>query len=174
MGLLQLLTVGQSLSEMRDRPHRYKLRSGSLLVLARRDESPVRWPQMGGLDFDGLDVRLKQVVGEDMKTEATTGVTDGKVETPAFPRGRWSLWSGSARGEGDVAPARGSIQGELSLDNVKPLRNDLSDSDLELVAVTRKAPVTPVASVSVGAVLVPVVQSRSVWGRVRGWFKFGK
>ena len=53
-----------------------------------------------------------------------------------FPRGRWALNPFKSE---KPAP-RPAIQGELSLDKVKPVRNDLCDSDLELVAAARPQP----------------------------------
>ena len=69
-------------------------------------------------------------------------------------------------------PLPASVQGELRLDNVKPVRNDLSDSDLELVVATRREPVQApasspaVSSVQIESVEVPVVSGKSWWSRV--------
>jgi hypothetical protein len=51
-------------------------------------------------------------------------------------------------------PARGPVQGELSLDSIRVVRNDLSDTDFEVV--TRKPVATPVAmTVSPGPAAEP-------------------
>jgi len=80
-----------------------------------------------------------------------------------------------ARKVSSLKPARPSaarlaVQGELSLDRVKPVRNDLSDSDLELVAVTKRPEATP-AVVRIGSLDVPVVKTVPLLARVRGLFR---
>ena len=60
---------------------------------------------------------------------------------------------------------RTAVQGELSLDKVKPLRNDLSDTDLELATV--RPPEALPSVVKVGAMEIPVVKVAPVWQRVR-------
>ena len=55
----------------------------------------------------------------------------------AYPLGRWTLRVNPFKsGAKPVAPG---VQGELSLDKVKVVRNDLTDSDLELVAAVQAA-----------------------------------
>lgn len=54
------------------------------------------------------------------------------------------------------------VQGELSLEGVRVVRNDLSDSDLEIIRVA-PAPVVQPAAAPVGR-----DQSESAWGRVTG------
>ena len=57
------------------------------------------------------------------------------------------------------------VQGELSLDRIKVVRNDLSDADLEVIA--SKAPVsTALAGPGRGA-LEKTEGTQSAWGRVR-------
>ena len=62
---------------------------------------------------------------------------------PAFPSGRWTVFQKpffrTPKPEVSAAP----VQGELSLDTVTPVRNDLSDSDLEVVGTGRVEPVSP-------------------------------
>ena len=65
------------------------------------------------------------------------------------------------------------VQGELSLDSIKVVRNDLSDTDLEVVPARLSAPPRGVA---------PALQSPegagaggTAWGRLAGWvFRAGK
>ena len=60
----------------------------------------------------------------------------------AFPRGRWTLFrSGAAEAP---RPEHSVVQGELVLDTVKVVRNDLNEADLEVVPA-RKAPAAPAA-----------------------------
>ena len=54
----------------------------------------------------------------------------------AYPLGRWTLRVNPFKTA--PKPARTGVQGELSLEKVKVVRNDLSDSDLELVALNER------------------------------------
>ena len=86
-----------------------------------------------------------------------------------YPSGRWTVRNPFHRrtvGEKDPGP----VQGELSLDAIRPVRNDLSDSDLEIVPAKRPAakPVNAPAP-------APVVENRDafspaaspLWSRLR-------
>ena len=97
------------------------------------------------------------------------------VSKQAFPQGRWTIFRnpfGGVMTKPKVVQA--PVQGELSLDAVKPVRNDLSDSDLEVIRVSRPAPVEPVA---VTSVLTPPAASAEppepvgpVWDRLKTQF----
>ena len=115
MGLMRLLTVGRSWSEVKNEPHRYKLRTDGWPRFGY--EAPPAWKQ--------TTTSSKPRVETEMKTETMTANSD---VVQAFPRGRWTL---GAKPAPRARPA--AVQGELSLDRVKPVRNDLSDTDLELV-----------------------------------------
>ena len=144
--LMKLLRTTNTLSEAKDQPHRYKVRAGGLPTFGNPVEPAVK-------NFGG--VRPERA----------------KVE----PQARTV---GSARGDGWVkklnpfatqgAPvARAAVQGELSLDNVKPVRNDLSDTDLELVAAVRNPEVAP-ESVKIGSTEIPIVKAVPILQRLRG------
>lgn len=116
----------------------------------------------------------------------------GQPARPArrwFQGRRWSLFKNPFAGRGPARPVKAPVQCELSLDAVKPVRNDLSDSDLDVVAGSSKAaasiaPVDPVAPS--GTVRVPavgpgraqppaLVSSGPVWGRIKNqYFGTGK
>src|SRR5687767_2722514 len=70
-----------------------------------------------------------------MKTEtAQASEKPAKKSGPnAYPLGRWTLKANPFKSSTRPRPEP-VVQGELSLDKVKVIRNDLSDSDLELVA----------------------------------------
>jgi hypothetical protein len=56
------------------------------------------------------------------------------------------------------------VQGELSLDRIKVVRNDLSDADLEVVPA--KPPATPTASVPAPRAVEKAERAASAWERV--------
>ncbi len=146
MMLMKLLHTTNTLSEAKDQPHRYKVRAGGLPTFGNATEPAVR-------HFSGSSAeRAKAVpVPRPGRTAASAGWA--KKLNPFVKQG---------------APVeRTAVQGELSLDNVKPLRNDLSDTDLELVAAVQPLEATP-GVVKVGSMEIPVVKVVTVWQRLRG------
>jgi len=103
------------------------------------------------------------------------------VPPQAYPRGRWTVFRNPFVKRGKSVEPTPPVQGELLLDLVKPVRNDLSDSDLEVVAAT-KAPVVPQTVIDVESPLPSpssFIPSRSDpkpelaaadWARVRDQF----
>ena len=90
------------------------------------------------------------------KTEVAASENAPKV---SYPQGRWTLFKNPFHPKVISTTEKAPVQGELSLESVKPMRNDLHDSDLEIVAGT--APVKPAdAPVATG-------EAASVsWGRI--------
>jgi len=163
MALMNLLTLGRSLSEARERPHRYKVLNRALPTFGNPTAPGSRKFDVGS-PRPGGEVGQAEGRSEPMKSESATAVAEEGTERVAFPQGRWTLKVNPFKTE-KPAP-RAPVQGELSLDKVKPLRNDLSDCDLELVP--RKP--EPVA-VKAAAEEVPVVNAQPLWARVRGLFR---
>jgi len=99
-----------------------------------------------------------------MKTQT---VTEGNTEVrQAYPHGRWTLKANPFKSS--VAPAgRPTVQGELSLDKVKPLRNDLSDADLELMprkpALPAEQPAEPVRGGAAENLFGSPVEKKPSW-----------
>jgi hypothetical protein len=146
MMLMKLLRTTNMLSEAKDQPHRFKVREGALPKFGNAAEPAVK-------NFNGASE-------ERVKVEA--------VQRPAkaAPNRGWAQKLNPFATQGAPVP-RAAVQGELSLDNVKPVRNDLSDTDLELVAAVKQSEATP-DTVRIGSVEVPVVKAVTVWERVRG------
>ena len=173
MGLMQLLKMGQSLSEARDRPNHYKVRSGALPIfgvpggaeVGPKSDLEARPP---GEREDATD--KAGVVVQTMKATTATTV-ESKRAARALTGGRWALKVNPFRAT-RIAPVKESVQGELLLDKVKPVRNDLTDSDLELVAATKPA-ASAQSAVKIESEEVPVVKLNSMWARFRGLFHRG-
>lgn len=146
--LMKMLRTTNSLSEAKDQPHRYKVRTGGLPTFGNPTEPTVN-------NFGGASAAR------------------AKIHQPAAPekpvRDGWAKRLNPFATQGAPIP-RTPVQGELSLDRVKPVRNDLSDTDLELVATVKKPPATP-GMVRIGSVDVPVVKVAPFWERVRGLFQ---
>ncbi len=205
MGLMQLLTVGRSLDRISDEPSRYKMTQQTLLpkfgsvnateVRARglsETKNPVIAPAAAGkakaASATARNDRIKMnAVQQEMERKAAPVSAAPK---PAFPRGRWTLFRNPfAKAPKPEAVTRAPVQSELLLDAVKPVRNDLSDSDLELVEAARRSAEVkaqaPVAApnpapapvpVAVPQVAVdapeaePVAADGVVWNRIKNQF----
>ena len=91
----------------------------------------------------------------------------------AFPFGRWTLFKSPFNRVPAVTPMSksdaGPVQGELLLDAVKPVRNDLSDSDLEVVelAARKTGPTATCVAAPVSAASEPALPA---WRRVSAQF----
>jgi hypothetical protein len=161
MALMNLLTAGRSLSEARERPHRYKVRSGALPKFGNAGA-----PAAATRSSFAASERSENAVGSQPMNSNTVSVQ----KLPGMPvLGEWARKISLFKPARPTA-ARLAVQGELSLDRVKPVRNDLSDSDLELVAVTKRAQIAP-SVVKIESVDVPVVKAVPLLARVRGLFQ---
>ena len=153
MTLMKFLRATNVLSAAKDQPHRYKVRVDGLPTFGLAGEPVVKSGKNPG------GARLG-----DLESPAPVKLVERSRPTAA--RSGWVRKLNPFAPQGAPIP-RAVVQGELSLDKVKPVRNDLSDSDLELVAAVRK-PEPGAGAVKVESELVPVVQARALWQRVRG------
>ncbi len=200
MGLMKLLAVGRSIGRFGNDRSPFKMTQQSLLPKfgsVTAPEEPAR----------GSGERRNQVVAEAalpteplLSANAATGnktmnavraveieqpaqpiapVTLTPVaERPAFPRGRWTLFKNPFSKSGKAKPASAPVQTELLLASVKPVRNDLSDSDLEVVRVQPKPAAeaaerrtATVPAVVPGDTGAEVVQREPVaWDRIKNQF----
>lgn len=149
MSLMQLLAVGQSLRPIKDRPSRYRMRQQTLLPKFRPSPPPGQ-PSVGTEPGEPTSLPAPPKATADAAPHPQAGSsatpvpasgprpTAAAVPAQPYPAGRWSLqsWAPFKRA-GAAQPAKVPIQGELSLEAVRPVRNDLSDSDLEVVPAPR-------------------------------------
>jgi hypothetical protein len=140
MSLVRLLTAGKSLVGIQDSKSRY------------RSVDPRVMPKFGSEKKTNADVaresEIKPSVAKSNLESSKADVAATPVATARKARGSgWvSQWGSklSSLVSQKPKPAKSGIprlngvpvQGELSLDNIKVVRNDLSDADLEVV--TRK------------------------------------
>jgi hypothetical protein len=119
MSLIRFLRATRSLDGSHDKPNPYRL------------------PQENLLPKFGSPARGRTRAQEDQKAKplatAQTNATamEGKERTWMF----WRTWFAPKPKRAATAP----VQAELGLDEVKVVRNDLSDADLEIVAKKPKA-----------------------------------
>jgi hypothetical protein len=185
MGLMQLLTVGRSLGKIADEPSRYKMTQQSLLPRFGSVKAPEeRAPGVGWVGNNQVIAKtgLKQsspgyaAAANDRKNmnavqSKPQEVTVPKTATPrpAFPLGRWTLFKNPFSKAPKLKVAVAAVQAEMSLDMVKPVRNDLSDADLELVPSTKHQP-EKVTAVMTQLKPVQVAPEGAAWGRIKTQF----
>lgn len=130
---IELLTVGNSLRETKDHPHRYKLTERNLLPkFGAKQGAPA--PQM----------TVEEQTKKNMKTEMAEVAPPAPARSSVsgalgFPPGRWTFQRNPFATRAVTVAVRPAVQSELSLDAVKVVRNDLSDADLELVPLLKRA-----------------------------------
>lgn len=177
MSLLQLLTVNRSFRNVRDEPTPYKMSD----KVALPKFAPARRPILLAPVLEERMAAVAAVVTDSMfdsqavAAVAATSLADAPPRVsaaatpvtapapgsqiviaqaslrPSVPVGRWALMRNPFDSSPGPAARVGSAQGELSLDAVKPVRNDLSDADLEVVAVSLTAELRPHQIAGTGA-----------------------
>jgi len=90
-------------------------------------------------DLEAMEERETTNDAKVMKTDAGESSSSAKERSNAFLLARLTYKKNPFRSSARPAPRGEQLQGELSLDKVKVVRNDLSDSDLELVESGRPA-----------------------------------
>lgn len=173
MSLLRLLRSGKSLVDFRDSGSRYRMREKNLLPKFGSPKNPfIARPEAAnpapasatlaarraGLALTPAEVaaaRLKETMrlpviasGSEGKRVAPSGLAARAVQGIRRFAGRvGSIFRRSRSGALERVPLPAAnpspAQGELSLDNIKVVRNDLSDTDLEVVparSAVRKKP----------------------------------
>jgi hypothetical protein len=173
MSLLKLLTTGKSLVGLKDSESRYRMTNQRLLPKfgaknpfreadAGETVSTVTSPPMEEqLPASTSPAPEPATAGAPVAMQGSSllrlGTAKARNLANAALQNRWasqlkSLISRPARKPAKVAvvPAVSKLpmQGELSLDRIKVVRNDLSDADLEIVSAKPKARVAPRARVA--------------------------
>ena len=171
MSLMRLLAATRSIVNIRDRRSPYEMRRQNLLpkfgqppradakaegppaAVAELDEegnsgagtgvsaaSPQTQPQESN---ERSHMKTNSISGQNQE-EAPGSPTPESAVRAAFPHGLWTWFRSSATAL--LPPEQRAVQGDLALDTLKVVRNDLNEADLEVVAV-RKA----VAAAAAGA-----------------------
>jgi hypothetical protein len=169
MSLLRLLAVGESLTGIMGEVHRYELKPQGLPRFNSETRRPARTDAISlavpkRVSPDSMAISIKSVPGPDegviaktnlaaeLSTKATlsSGFSRMSVRKQSLElRKGWLLlllrFFGRGRREGN---SRRLVQGELSLEGVKVVRNDLNESDVELVRAPEVTERTEIASKS--------------------------
>ena len=181
MSLMRLLAATRSIVNVKDRLSPYEMRPQNLLPKFGHSESYARTAAVledEAAERESGDAPETQEEPLHMKTlEGETQVATQAEPTPApvvaqppvraaYPHGRWTFWK-QAQPQAPLPSGSGAVQGELALDLVKVVRNDLNDADLEVVSKPKppKPPADPAPSQQKPAGTGPL------WGRLSSrWF----
>jgi hypothetical protein len=101
-----------------------------------------------------------------VRSDLTAAAAAQSGTTQVFPNGRWSIFRNPFAKTPRPKPSMEPRQSELLLDSVKPVRNDLTDSDLEVVTVS-KPPAEPAAQENASHSGEPPEASGLAWGRIK-------
>ena len=146
MSLMQLLLAGRSLKAAKDRSGPYRLPQQNLL------------PRFGPTKPAGHEATPAPPQSADSLSQEPAREIKGTLRgtgpkpTPIGPAcpvekqrpSRWRFWFRKPfRPATPTGRHEGAIQGELMLDGVRVVRNDLCDADLELVPARQIEPAAP-------------------------------
>jgi hypothetical protein len=154
MSLLRLLTAGKSLVGVKEAEGRYRLTSQRLLPTFGSAKNP--FGNKATVTLAASDAPTASGPGSASAGDGIEPNTGKKQElraqgavrrTVTALLGKWAAKSGGMFARPNRQTARPAVpklskrpvQGELSLDRVQVVRNDLSDADLEVVPVKRSA-----------------------------------
>jgi len=185
MSLLRLLTAGRSLVGLNDAETRYRMTSQKLLPRFGPGKNPFCAPDRPVAPPTDACGKTEHGSASSREPAAMAGA---RVAAPVNARG-WSILSAlrlrtaALRGGWtwkltgllcrpgsqpvralNPRPAKLAVQGELSLDRIKVVRNDLSDTDLEVVRARPAAAPTQAASVPPAA--EKAAPGSTAWGRL--------
>ena len=143
MSWMQYLAVSRSFSSIENRPTRFRMRDEYLLPrFGGTQDSEESHESAAGPSESGQAEELKcaQVKGHAMQNKiAQRAPETPTTPQPANPGGRWRIWRNPFGHVSKAKAAETPVQTELRLDAVKVVRNDLTDSDLLLVAPPQRA-----------------------------------
>ncbi len=133
MSLMQLLTASKSVLNIKDEPSRYRMSQAKLL------------PKFGPVSKTELEKRAApNEEGPGKKDLMAKDTTENAGKRERF-MSRWIKMANPFARRAAAGPPKAPIQSELHLDAVKPVRNDLHETDLMVV---RRQPAEKTAAAS--------------------------
>jgi hypothetical protein len=193
MSLGKLLTTGKSLVGLHDSASRYQLRKGALPkfessknpFLSKSQNEPAL-PKLTPAEIAAANLkktqRLPVMPQVEAQTETATSMEMDSQPASTEPEGVPSVVGGwlqklnpmvwlenNKPAEAKLAlpsPGKMPVQGELSLDNIKVMRNDLSETDVEIVPGKVRPTNIPSASAGAAAAVMAVPElpsARKAW-----------
>lgn len=138
MSWMQYLAVSRSFSSIENRPTRFRMRDEYLLPRfgGTQDNEESEEAATGTCEPRRAEQPIRpEAKGSAMQnTIAETENTAPATPQAAYPGGRWRIWRNPFGHTVPAKPAAAPVQTEMRLDAVKVVRNDLTDTDLLLIA----------------------------------------
>ena len=170
MRLMRFLAVGKSLGGVTTEPSRYRMNAQGLLPkFGREGTRPAPAPVPAAPAVTTPPAATKSFSGTTMSKHSIAVQSESQRSGGAKFFGPWTRLKNRFTSKKGAARVAGPpVQAELALDMVRPVRNDLSDSDLEIVPAFRPKAHAPVQSI----LPEPTVKQSDpgtnlLWGRVR-------
>lgn len=179
MSLMQLLTTGRSLVGQDNSSHRYQMTNHKLLPKFGSKRNPFV-AGMSGAGGSGTVPVPTPAKPKKEKALPPSIFSKGAMSRPWTAR--LASWLGGLKGrlrrspEGTrrIQPTPGAatrptavVQGELLLEGIKVVRNDLSETDLEIVTAKPAAPANAAAANPMAAAPVAPAGAEGAWDRIR-------
>jgi len=180
MGLSKLLAVSRSLRSVTEEPSRYKMTQQNLLpsfggakaAEARAVEvvppAGEATPKPGKADLAKEAKAASETMGaaqSEPKSAKVAAFLEATKKLRPFGGGSWfknPFARTTAR-----KPARVPVQAELSLDSVRPVRNELNDPEVELGRPPRCAPEPESPTTPAVVPAAPVAATGGLWQRLK-------
>jgi hypothetical protein len=188
MGLMQLLTVGKTIKGTRESPNRFKMSEQTLLpkfsspARPAAAESP-QAPRASVVLATGslFEARPPRPVAPASSTTASSAPAPSILPGSQAPvkasgqKPRWSFFGRLFRRKPPRNTFGVPVQTEWKLEQVTVIRNDLSDSDLELIPAGRRpAPLPEPPASTREPAPQPAAHPQGAKGRARLSFRFFK
>ena len=176
MTLMRFLAVGKSLGGVGTEPSRYRMNAqGMLPKFGREGARPAPAPVTAAPAVTSLPPAITKAakatsfLGTPMTKHSIAVQSRSQRSGGAKFWGPWTRLKDKFTSNGGAARVAGPpVQAELALDMVRPVRNDLSDSDFEILAPAKRkvaAPVQPMLATTAMKQNDP--GANLLWGRVR-------
>lgn len=171
MTLMRFLAVGKSLGGVTTEPSRYRMNAqGMLPKFGREGTRPAPAPVTAApaVTPPPAESTTKSFSGTTMSKHSIAVQSESQRSGGAKFWGPWTRLRNKFTSKRSAARVAGPpVQAELALDMVRPVRNDLSDSDLEIVTQAKRKmpPAQPMLATTAMKQRDP--GGGVLWGRVR-------
>ena len=172
MTLMRFLAVGKSLGGVTTEPSRYRVNAQALLPkFGREGTRPVSAPLSAApaVTTARAATPVASFSGTTMSKHSIAVQSESQRSGGARFWGPWTRLRNKFTSKRGAARVAGPpVQAELALDMVRPVRNDLNDSDLEILTpVKRKATALVQPMLATTAMKQSDSGGKMLWGRVR-------
>jgi hypothetical protein len=170
---MRFLAVGRSLGAVGNTPSRYRMNAQGLLPKFGRQTETRSTAANGTVVVPEKStpfVAEAKTLSVDKPTHSIAAQSQQRQPSGGARLWKWLRFTNRFRSRHDAARAAGPpVQAELALDMVRPVRNELDDTDFEIVAAPKpKIAPAPVQQAAAAPLQPGKPGVKMMWGRVRG------